>query len=521
MAEGSYYDKERADRAVNFIQCLSHTKGQWAGKPFKLLAWQEKIIRDIFGTIKPNGYRQFTQTYVEVPKKNGKSEIASALALYLLCADGEESAEIYSCAGDRQQASIVFNVAVDMVRKCPSLAKRIKILASTKRLVYLPTNSYYQVLSSEAFTKHGFSAHGVIFDELHVQKNREFFDIMTKGSGDARTQPLFFYITTAGNNTNSVCYETHMKALDIIEGRKIDSTFYPVIYGAKEDDDWTDPNVWRKANPSLDITIPIEKVFDACNSAKNSPAEENSFRQLRLNQWVKQETRWLSVNKWDSCQVDFDENFLKGRVCFGGLDLSSTTDLTAFVLVFPPIDDEDKYFVLPYFWLPEETLSLRVNRDHVPYDVWNKLGYLYTTEGSVVHYGFIEKFIERLGDKFQIHEIAFDKWNAAQIIQNLEDEGFTMVQFGQGFSSMSSPTKELERLILDKKIAHNGHKVLRWNIDNIVVRQDPAGNLKIDKAKSSEKVDGAIGLVMALDRALKVGNISTSSVYDERGLLFI
>ena len=521
MAEGSYYDKERADRAVNFIQCLSHTKGQWAGKPFKLLAWQEKIIRDIFGTIKPNGYRQFTQTYVEVPKKNGKSEIASALALYLLCADGEESAEIYSCAGDRQQASIVFNVAVDMVRKCPSLAKRIKILASTKRLVYLPTNSYYQVLSSEAFTKHGFSAHGVIFDELHVQKNREFFDIMTKGSGDARTQPLFFYITTAGNNTNSVCYETHMKALDIIEGRKIDSTFYPVIYGAKEDDDWTDPNVWRKANPSLDITIPIEKVFDACNSAKNSPAEETVFRQLRLNQWQTQDTRWLSMKKVEECEFNFDESFLEGRVCFGGLDLSSTTDLTAFVLVFPPIDDEDKYFVLPYFWLPKETLSLRVNRDHVPYDVWNKQGYLYTTEGSVVHYGFIEKFIEQLGEKFQIREIAFDRWNAAQIIQNLEGEGFTMVQFGQGFSSMSSPTKELERLILDKKIAHNGHKVLMWNFNNVAVEIDASGNLKPSKKKAREKIDGVVALIMALDRAIRVGNISTSSVYDERGLLFI
>ena len=521
MADTSHYDKEQADFAVDFIQCLKHTKGIFSGKPFELIGWQEKIIRDIFGTIKPNGYRQFNTAYVEIPKKNGKSELAAALSLLLTCADGEERAEVYGCAADRQQASIVFDVAADMVAMCPALKRYVKVLHAYKRIIYQPTNSFYQVLSAEAFSKHGFNISGVIFDELHTQPNRKLFDVMTKGSGDARTQPLYFLITTAGNDTNSVCYEVHQKALDIIEGRKIDPTFYPVIYGAKEDDDWTDPNVWRKANPSLDITIPIEKVFDACNSAKNSPAEETVFRQLRLNQWQTQDTRWLSMKKVEECEFNFDESFLEGRVCFGGLDLSSTTDLTAFVLVFPPIDDEDKYFVLPYFWLPKETLSLRVNRDHVPYDVWNKQGYLYTTEGSVVHYGFIEKFIEQLGEKFQIREIAFDRWNAAQIIQNLEGEGFTMVQFGQGFSSMSSPTKELERLILDKKIAHNGHKVLMWNFNNVAVEIDASGNLKPSKKKAREKIDGVVALIMALDRAIRVGNISTSSVYDERGLLFI
>ena len=520
-AEDSHYDKAAADRAVNFIQCLTHTKGQWAGKPFELIDWQEQIVRDIFGILKSNGFRQFNTAYIEVPKKNGKSEIAATIALYLLSADGEERAEIYGCAADRQQAAIVFDVAADMVRMCPALNKRIKILTANKRIIYKPTNSFYQVLSAEAYSKHGFNISGVVFDELHTQPNRKLFDVMTKGSGDARTQPLYFLITTAGNDTNSICYEVHQKALDIIEGRKIDSTFYPVIYGAKEDEDWASPEVWRKANPSLGITIDIEKVQAACNSAKNTPAEENSFRQLRLNQWTKQQTRWLSVSKWDACKIDFDESYLEGRVCYGGLDLSSTADLTAFVLVFPPTDDEDKYYVLPYFWLPEETLDLRVRRDHVPYDLWQRQGLLQTTEGAVVHYSYIENFILNLGEKFNIREIAFDRWNATRTIQILEDEGFTMAQFGQGFSSMSAPTKELERLVLDKKIAHNGNKILRWNIDNIVIRQDPAGNIKIDKAKSSEKVDGAVAMVMALDRAIRVGNISTSSVYDERGLIFI
>ncbi len=520
-AKDSVYDKEMADYAVSFIECLCHTKGTWAGKPFELIDWQEQIIRDIFGTIKANGYRQFNTAYIEIPKKQGKSELAAAVALLLTCGDGEERAEVYGCAADRQQASIVFEVAADMVRMCPALNKRVKILASQKRIVYLPTNSFYQVLSAEAYSKHGFNIHGVVFDELHTQPNRKLFDVMTKGSGDARTQPLYFLITTAGTDTNSICYETHQKAKDIIEGRKIDPTFYPVIYGADEEDDWTDPKVWKKANPSLGITVAMEKVKIACESAKQNPGEENSFRQLRLNQWVKQAIRWMPMDKWNACSFSIPEEELEGRVCYGGLDLSSTTDITAFVLVFPPIDEEDKFIILPYFWIPEETMELRVRRDHVPYDVWERQGYLQTTEGNVVHYGYIEKFIENLGERFNIREIAFDRWGAVQMVQNLEGMGFTVVPFGQGFKDMSPPTKELMKLTLEQKIAHGGHPVLKWMMDNIFIRTDPAGNIKADKERSTEKIDGAIATIMALDRAIRCGNDVSASVYDERGILFI
>lgn len=519
--KSSAYDKSAADYAVAFIENLCHTKGTWAGKPFELIDWQEQIIRDLFGTLKPNGYRQFNTAYIEIPKKQGKSELAAAVALLLTCGDGEERAEVYGCAADRQQAAIVFDVAADMVRMCPALSKRVKILASQKRLIYTPTNSFYQVLSAEAYSKHGFNIHGVVFDELHTQPNRKLFDVMTKGSGDARMQPLYFLITTAGTDTHSICYETHQKAKDIIEGRKIDPTFYPVIYGADESDDWTDPKVWKKANPSLDITVGIDKVKAACDSAKQNPGEENAFRQLRLNQWVKQAVRWMSMEKWDKCAFAVDEDELEGRVCYGGLDLSSTTDITAFVLVFPPLDEEDKYIILPYFWIPEDNLTLRVNRDHVPYDVWERQGYLQTTEGNVVHYGFIEQFIERLGERFNIREIAFDRWGAVQMVQNLEGMGFTVVPFGQGFKDMSPPTKELMKLVLEQKIAHGGHPVLRWNMDNIYIRTDPAGNIKADKEKSTEKIDGAVATIMALDRAIRCGNDHGASVYDERGLLFL
>ena len=521
MAEDSHYDKGAADYAVRFIECLAHTKGTWAGKPFELIDWQERIIRDLFGVIKPNGYRQFNTAYIEIPKKNGKSELAAAVALLLTCGDGEERAEVYGCAADRQQAAIVFDVAADMVRMCPALNKRVKILTSQKRIVYVPTNSFYQVLSAEAYSKHGFNIHGVVFDELHTQPNRKLFDVMTKGSGDARMQPLYFLITTAGTDTNSICYEQHQRAQDILERRKIDKTFYPVIYGAPDDADWTSPEVWKKSNPSLGETIGMDKVEAACESAKQNPGEENAFRQLRLNQWVKQTVRWMPMHKWDACKVDFDESLLEGRVCYGGLDLSSTTDITAFVLVFPPTDEDDHYYILPYFWLPEETLDLRVRRDHVPYDLWQRQGFLMTTEGNVVHYGFIENFIDELGTRFNIREIAFDRWGAVQMSQNLEGLGFTLVQFGQGYRDMSPPTKELMKLTLEQKIAHNGHPVLRWNMDNIFIKRDPAGNIKPDKEKSTEKIDGTVATIMALDRAIRCGNDTGDSIYDERDLLVL
>lgn len=513
------FDVKKAERAVKFINNLKHTKGVWHGVPFDLLPWQDKIIRDIFGTVKEDGYRQYNTAYIEIPKKNGKSEIAAAVALYLTCGDNEWGAEVYGCAADRQQASIVFDVAVDMVDQCPALKKRIKPVISQKRLVYMPLGSFYQVLSAEAYTKHGLNVHGVIFDELHAQPGRELYDVMTKGSGDARKQPLFFLITTAGNDRNSICYEVHQKAEDILRGKKIDPTFYPVIYGIKDEEDWQDEANWYKANPSLGHTIDIEKVRAAMLSAKENPAEENIFRQLRLNQWVKQSVRWMPMEVWDKCSFAVDIEKLKGRECYGGLDLSSSNDITAFVLIFPPTADDDKYYVIPYFWIPEENLKLRVKRDHVPYDVWEKQGFVKTTEGNVIHYGFIESFIEELGTIFNIKEIAFDRWGAVQMVQNLEGLGFTVVPFGQGYKDMSPPTKELMKLALENRIAHGGHPVLKWMMDNIHVRTDPAGNIKPDKEKSTEKIDGAVALIMALDRAIRHEN--KDSVYDNRGILVL
>jgi len=520
-ASTSHYDKAEADYAVGFIQDLCHTEGIWNGKKFELIDWQEQIVRDIFGIKKKNGYRQFNTAFIEIPKKNGKSELAAAIALFLTFADGEPGAQVYGCAATRKQASIVFDVAAKMVRQNKSLSSRAKFLDSQKKLVNLVNGSFYQVLSADAYNNEGYNVHGVIFDELHVQPNRKLFDIMTKGAGDARMQPLNFIITTAGTDKASICYEVHQKALDIIEGRKVDSTFYPVIYGATDEDDWTNPEVWKRSNPSLGITIPMEKVITACEAAKLSPGDERDFKQRRLNMWLDNTTRWMPLEKWDACELAFSPEELEGRVCYAGLDLSSTSDITALVLVFPPGDGYDKYMVLPYFWLPEETVGLRVKRDHVPYDIWRQQGLFMTTEGNVVHYGFIESFIEELGKIYNIKEIVYDRWGATQMSQNLENDGFTVVPFGQGFKDMSPPTKELYKMVLSGEIAHNGHKVLRWMMGNVVIRSDPAGNIKMDKEKSTEKIDGAVAMVMALDRAIKCGNDGCSSVYDGRGLFII
>lgn len=518
MLPTSHYDKKKADRAVTFIENLCHTKGKWAGTPFWLLPWQEQLIRDIFGIVKPDGNRQFRTAFVEICKKVGKSELAAAVALYLLYADNEPSAEVYGAAADRQQASIVFDVAKQMVEMSPALMKRSKLMGATKRIVNYSNAGYYQVLSAEVGGKHGFSVSGLVFDEIHTQPNRQLYDVLTKGSSDARQNPLHFIITTAGNDRHSIAYELHTKAVDILEGRRVDPTFYPVVYGLKDDEDWEDEANWYKVNPSLGYTVDIERLRDAYREAKQNPADEITFKWLRCNMWVSSTVAWIPDAIYMRGNEPIDMDALAGRDCYAGLDLSSTGDITALVLIFPPRDEEEKYVLLPYFWIPEETIPRRVKANSVPYDIWEKQGYIMSTEGNVIHYDFIEKFIMDLSEKYHILEIAVDRWNATQMIQNLEGEGFTIVPFGQGFCSMSAPTKEFYRLLMEGRIIHGGNPVLRWMAGNVVIDTDPAGNIKVTKAKSKEKIDGIVAAIMALDRCIRQEGQS-GSVYDERGLL--
>lgn len=529
------FSQVAADRAINFIQQLKHTKGKWHGVKFDLLGWQRSAVRDIFGTLKPDGYRQYNTAYLEVPKKNGKSELGAAIALLMTCGDGEQAAEVYGCASDRAQASIVFDVAVDMVEQCPALRKRIKQVLSMKRLVYMPTRSFYQVCSAEAYSKHGLNVHACIFDELHAQPSRDLFDVMTKGSGDARTQPLFFVITTAGDDPirNSIGWEIHKKAADILTGLKVDPTWYVSMYGIDPDENriytgrswepydgktgWNDAKIWEKVNPSIGVTFGMDKVQEMHTSAKGNDSEERLFRWLRLNEWTKYgAAKWLGTEIWDASSSGMILPDKLDGPCYGGLDLSSKTDLTAFVLIFPPYGDRTKWAVLPTLWIPEENVKERSERDKVPYIGWVKNGLIKTTPGNVIDYGFIREEIKRARDRYDIKEIGFDPWNANQIALDLTDDGLTMAEVRQGFKTMSPAMKELQKLLVGKELEHGGNPVLRWMFGNMAVKTDENENIRPVKDKSTERIDGIVALINSLARAIL--HKDNTPVYEKRGM---
>lgn len=517
---------EAAVKALRFVENLRHTKGQWWGKPFVLADWQaEELIIPIFGTLQPDGLRQYRIVYIEVPRKNGKSEIAAAIALYLLFADNEMSAEIYGAAADRDQAAIVFNVAAQMVNNEPELLKRSRVYTARKRIIVPKTDSFYHAISSEAASKHGYNAHGIIFDELHAQRDRELWDVLTTSQG-TRTQPLIVAITTAGYDRTSICYEQHEYAQKVLKGIVEDPRYFAYISAAPDDADWTDPKVWSACNPALGDFRDSEELEALFKRAKETPALENVFRRLYLNQWTTSETRFIALHSWDACDGKVDPNALKTMSCFGGLDLSKVIDITALLLTFPVVekdaDDEDiiVYKTLPYFWLPEADLAERCKKDQVPYDVWARQGFIELTPGEVIDYAWILKRLEELRKMYQIEEIAFDRWGAQQLATQMDDMGLTVVPFGQGFASMSAPTKDLESLVLEGRIHHGGNPVLRWMADNLMVKQDPAGNLKPDKSslQPRQKIDGMVALIMSLDCAIRNKDKYKPSVYNTRGI---
>jgi phage terminase large subunit-like protein len=516
VLEGCRFDVRAAERVRTFFtKFLRHSKGQWAGQPFKLLDWQwREVVGPLFGWKRADGTRRYRRAYIEVPKKNGKSALFSGLSLYLLAADGEPGAEVYSAALDRDQASIVFNEAANMVEVSPQLSSRLNVVRSTKRIVMPRSRSFYKALSADVPAKEGLNAHAVLIDELHAQKTRLLWDTL-RYAGASRRQPLHLSITTAGFDRHSICWEQHDYAEKVLDGTIEDSSFLPFIAAAGAEDDWTNPEVWRKANPSFAVTINPEQFAEDCREARESPAKENSFRRYRLNQWTEQEVRWLNMEKWDACATPLGD--LERRPCYAGLDLSSTTDITALVLVFP---NEDRYDVLPLFWVPEEGARRRERGDRVPYSAWIRGGFVAATPGEVIDYDRIRQKINELGQRYEIREIAIDRWNATQLATQLEGDGFEVVAFGQGYASMNWPCKKLEELVLGGKIAHGGHPVLRWMAGNVSIEKDAADNWKPSKKKSIERIDGIVALIMALDRA-STQPAPERSVYETRGLLSV
>lgn len=500
-----------AARAVRLVNQLTHTKGPHALEPFRLRPWQTKIVRQLFKTRK-DGLRQYRTCLLMLPRKNGKSELAAALAVYFLLFDGEIGAEVYSAAADKDQAALVFNVAAQMIRNDPELLAQCEIIDSQKRIVHRASGSFYRAISAEAYSKHGFNASVVIYDELHAAPNRELWDVLSTSQG-ARSQPLMMAITTAGYDRHSILWELYTHAKKVLENPDIDPTFLPIIFEAPIEADWTDEKVWKAANPALGDFRSIEEMRTMAARAKEIPAQENTFRRLYLNQWTEQASRWIAMPSWDACKATVDRSALARRRCYVGLDLSSTTDLTALVGVFPD-DDGPGFDVLAEFFVPREKLNDRVRRDKVPYDLWERQEQLTVTDGAVVDYQAVRNRLLDWAAEFDLRIITYDPWNATQLISQLEQQdGFVCVSLRQGFASLSPPTKALEKAVLAQQLRHDGHPVLRWNVGNVSVETDPSGNIKPSKSVSTERIDGVSALVMAIDTMNR--NVEAASTVDD------
>jgi phage terminase large subunit-like protein len=480
----------RADRAVKFYEMLRHTKGQFYGQPFTLLDWQNQIIRDVYGTVSESGLRQYKYAYIELPKKNGKSELAAGAGLFHTFADGERNGEVYGCAADRSQASIVFDVAVDMIDQLPALAKRTKLVASKKRLVDKVSGSFYQVLSAEAFTKHGLNPSAVIFDELHAQPSRELWDVMTFGAGDARSQPIWWIITTAGDDPDrvSVGWEQHEYAARILAGEIIDPTWYPVIYGYDGEDIYNEQN-WAIANPSLGHTIQIESVREAAEKAKVKPAEERLFRWLRLNQWITTKlTTWLPLDLWDQTVGEWNRAEMVGRECYLGIDLSTTTDLSSLCLIFPPQDTQRDWRAIWENFIPAENMIERVRTDRVPYDQWSAGGWVIPTDGNVIDYTKIEDRILEMAKIYKIREVVADPAFATMLLQRLEKAGLTVVTVPQTYVNLTDPMNQVETLLKKQHLSHEANPVSRWAFGNTSIARNGSGLIKYVKEHKGKSV---------------------------------
>lgn len=481
---------------IAFINQLTHTKGAFARQTFNLRPWQTRILRKLFKKRK-DGLRQYRTCLLMLPRKNGKSELAAAIALYALLADGELGAEVYSAGADRDQAGLVFGVAAQMVRNDPLLDEVCYVVESQKRIQHRSSGSVYKAISAEAYSKHGFNASVVVYDELHAAPDRRLYDVLSTSMG-ARTQPLFLVISTAGFDRHSILWELYQHAKKVRENPKLDPTFLPILYEAPIDADWTDEKVWRKANPALGDFRSLEEMRILAARAKEIPAQENTFRRLYLNQWTEQASRWIQMAAWDACQRPIARAALRGRRCYVGMDLSSTQDLTALVAVFP--DDAGGFDVLAHCFVPADRLRDRGLRDRVPYDRWAVEGFLTAPPGPTVDYEAVRRVLLEWTVEFDVQMIAYDPWNATDLVSRLQQQDSLLcVAMRQTYAGLSAPTKSLEKAILGQQLRHDGQPVLRWCVSNVAVESDPAGNLKPSKVASTERIDAVVALIMAVD----------------------
>ena len=492
-----YYDKEAADRAVNFIeQFCTHVKGELAGKAFLLEQWQkDDIVRPLFGwKHKDTDLRKYRTCYVEIPRKNGKSNLAAALALYLLYADGEPGAEIISAAGDRGQANIVYHIAQEMIKNNKHLRSRAKVLRNT--IEY--KSSWYKSISAEAYTKHGLNCHGIIFDELHTQPNSELWNVLTTSVG-ARRQPVIIALTTAGHDRSSICYEMHEYSEKLLSGELEDETFLPVLYKANPDMDWTSPDTWKKANPGYG-TICNEAYFeDAVKKAKANPSYINSFLRLHLNIWTSAETAWIPDDIYMKGAKEIPYDRLASLPAYGGLDLASTQDLTAFALIFRD-DDNDCFYLLCHQFVNSVKAHNKKLAAGVDYLSYQRDGDITITPGNVTDYRIVKQYILDQCAKYDVKEIGYDPKFSTYIVAELTEEEITMQPMAQNITSMNGPTKEMEIEIMKGNVIHGGNRCLRWQFGCAIIYTDNNENKRVIKEqKENKKVDGVIASIIALN----------------------
>lgn len=482
-----------------FRRYLRHTKGRYANSPFILQDWQaNEIIRPIFGTLNERGTRQYRRAYVEIPRKNGKSEIAAGVALKLLLADGEPGGEVYSAACDRSQAAIVYDVAAQMVRNNPLLSKRCRITDSQRNIAVPKTHSKYRVVSADAGRQHGLNPHGVIFDELHTQRNGRLWAAMTTGSG-TREQPLIFAITTAGIEDEApVWVEEREYARQVREGIFQDETFLGIHYAADPKDDFDDPAVWKKANPALGTFLSFESFRDDHRAARRKPQQWNDFLRYRLNVPTQQSERWLNREEWDACAAPIDWDAFRGKPAYLGLDLSTRRDMTALVAAF--VGSDGKVYLRPWFWLPEERCWDRLRP-------WVQSGLITLTPGNTVDFAAVRAKINELKQTYAVQKLAYDPWNAEYLAQELQVDGIEVVEMPYRTGKISMPAKEFESLLGEFRFRHDGNEVLRWQVDVVSVKPDANGNIlpeKPNRLKSEKRIDGVVASIMASHVALSL-----------------
>ena len=512
LDRGWHFDRKSAQRAINFIQKLKHTKGEWAGQRFRLEPWQQFVLWNIFGWKNADGTRRFRYSYIEIARKNGKTALSAGVGLYMLFADGESRPEVYSAATVKDQAKICFADAVEIVK-----ATELKNYLTPYRnsIVYELKGGTMKPLSSDYGTHDGLNPSCGIIDEFHAHKDSGMFDVIKSAFG-ARKQPLMFIITTAGFNKSGACYAYRENVIKVLRGINRDDTLFGIIYTQDTKEEWDKEEMWLKSNPNLGVSLFSNYLADQVSDAKNRPEAVRNVMTKNLNLWVDAARTWILDEKWMRCIGSTPLESLRGCQCWGGLDLSNVSDITAFVLIF---HENDKFQIVPMFWIPEEKMLEKIRKENINYDVWVRDGYVKVTSGNVTDYDFVKADILQLVSQYDLKVSAYDRWNSSQTIIDLQNEGMECNPFGQGYGSMSAPTKEFEKLVLTERIEHFGNPVLRWMIASTVVMTDPAGNIKPDKAKSSQKVDGVVAAIMALGEWMTDQAKDESNPYNQRGML--